>query len=371
MRPWLTSVRRVTLSVMAAAACGLGSIVPAPARAADYAPVPGDFHMAGVRFASGETLPDLRLHYWTLGTPTRNSSGHITNAIVLLHGTGGDGLSFLRQQFAGELFGPGQPLDLASHYIVMIDAIGHGGSSKPSDGLRMHFPAYDYVDMVAASHRLVTEHLGIGRIRLLFGTSMGCMNAFVWAETWPDDAAAVMPMACLPAPLAGRNRIWRSMVMTAIRKDPDWKGGDYVKQPVAGLRVAADLLFIAGSAPHQDQRRWPTRAAADSYVATAEAALPGTADANDLIYQLDASRTYDPTPGLGRITAPLLWINSADDFINPPELGIAEQLAPRIATGHFVLLPISDRTHGHGTHTWAVAWKDLMIDFLKRTAPPS
>ncbi len=375
MSPVDIAARRIARWLLAALGAVMVACAPAPnlALAAEEAPAtapaPGDVHMKDFRFASGETLPDLRLHYWTLGVPKRDAGGHVTNAVVLLHGTGGDGLSFLRPQFSGELFGPGQPLDTRSHYIIMIDAIGHGGSSKPSNGLHMRFPAYDYADMVTAAHRLVTEHLAVQRIRLLFGTSMGCMHAFVWAETYPDDVAAVMPMACLPAPIAGRNRIWRSMVISAIRHDPDWKGGEYDREPVAGLRVAADLLFIAGSAPHQDQKTWPTRAAADAFVAAGEAALPGKVDANDLIYQLDASRTYDPTAGLGRITAPLLWINSADDFINPPSLGIAEALAPRIATGRFVLLPISERTHGHGTHTWATAWKDLMVDFLQRTEP--
>jgi homoserine O-acetyltransferase len=289
--------------------------------------------------------------------------------VLLLHGTGGTGQQFLRPQFADELFGPGQPLDLASHYVVLIDDLGHGGSSKPSDGRHARFPRYDYADMVELEHRLMVEHLGVKRVRLVLGTSMGCMHAFMWGVAWPDDAAALLPLACAPTAIAGRNRVWRKMVIEAIRHDPDWKGGDYTTQPLAGLRTAADLLFIAGSAAHQNQRQWPDRASADAYVDAAEKALPGATDANDLIYQLDASRTYDPSPDLEKIRAPLVWVNSADDFINPPELMLGERFAPRLKTGRYVNLPISDLTHGHGTHTWAAAWKPMLVDLLARTEP--
>ncbi len=336
-----------------------------------YAPTPADYVIPDFKFRSGERLPALRIHYATLGQPHRNAKGRIDNAVLLLHGTGGDGRQFLRAQFADELFGSGQPLDLASHYIILIDDIGHGASSKPSDGLHAQFPHYDYADMVEAEHRLTAEHLGVARLRLVLGTSMGCMHAFLWGETFPDGADALMPLACLPSPIAGRNRLWRKMLIDAVKKDPAWQGGEYKTPPVQGLRTAADLLALAGSAPLQNQKQWPMRDAADGYVEAMDSAIASGPDANDLIYQVASSGDYDPSGGLEKITTPLAWVNSADDFINPPELGIAEKMAPRIAKGRFVLLPISDKTHGHSTHTWAAAWKDVLVDLLKRSEPTS
>jgi homoserine O-acetyltransferase len=332
-------------------------------------PREADFVMHDVRFRSGETLPTLKIHYRTLGQPRRDAAGRIDNAVLLLHGTGGAGDQFLRPQFAGELFGPGQPLDVSRWFIIMPDDIGHGASSKPSDGAHMRFPKYDYADMVEAEHALVTQGLGVDRLRLLMGTSMGCMHGFLWLEAWPQAVAAAMPMACLPAPIAGRNRLWRRMVITAIEADPAWRGGDYGSEPPAGLREAEDLLTIAGSAPHQMHKTLATNAEVDADIAGPLAKAREALDANDLIYALDASRDYDPSAGLERITAPVMWINSADDFINPPELGIAERLAPRIPRGRFVLLPVSPATHGHGTHTWAVAWKDRLIELLGESGP--
>ena len=353
-------------------AAAMGAVAQTtPAAPPAFSPATHEASFKDFRFRSGESLPSLRIRYETLGAPHKNTKGEIDNAVLLLHGTGGDGLSFMRPRFSGGMFGPGQPLDIAKFYIVMIDSIGHGGSSKPSDGLRARFPHYDYGDMVEAEHRVTTEVLGIKRLRLLFGTSMGCMHAFLWAETWPDAASAIMPMACLPVEIAGRNRVWRKMSIEAIKRDPDYKNGDYDREhpPLAGLRTAADINFIAGSAPHQDQKTWPTRDAADAFVEAREKALASAPDANDQIYFLDSSRTYNPEPDLGKITAPVLWINSDDDFINPPELGIAERLAPKIRNGRFVRLPISPKTRGHGTHSVAEAWSDLMVDFLKATAP--
>jgi homoserine O-acetyltransferase len=323
-----------------------------------------DVSIADFRFRSGETLRALRIHYRTLGEPRRDGAGRIVNAVLILHGTGGTGAQFLRPQFAGELFGPGQPLDVARWFVILPDDIGHGGSSKPSDGAHMRFPRYDYADMVDAEHALVTRGLGVERLRLLMGTSMGCMHAFMWAETWPNAVAAAMPMACLPAPIAGRNRLWRKMVIAAIEADPQWRGGDYASEPAAGVREAEDMLAIAGAAPHQMHKALATNADVDAYIEGPLAQARGALDANDLIYQLDASRDYDPSAGLERIAAPVMWINSADDFINPPELGLAERLAPRIARGRFVLLPVSPLTHGHGTHTWAAAWKDHLAELL-------
>ena len=328
----------------------------------------GDYLVHDFHFRSGETLPELRLHYRTLGTPRRDASGHVANAVMILHGTGGAGDQFLRPQFAGVLFAPGGPLDPARDFIILPDGIGHGNSSKPSDGLHARFPHYDYDDMVAAQHELLVKGLGVDHLRLILGTSMGCMHSFVWGETYPDFMDALMPLACLPVQLAGRNRMWRKMSMDAIRADPAWQGGDYKTEPMGGLRTALDLNLIAGSAPLLFQKTYPTRDAADAYLeARAEADIKG-ADANNVLYWLNASRNYDPSPDLERITARVMWINSADDFINPPELGIAERMAPRLKHGRFVLIPISDQTHGHGTHTWAAVWKGYLEELLKESA---
>ncbi|HEX8641787.1 MAG TPA: alpha/beta fold hydrolase [Allosphingosinicella sp.] len=328
-----------------------------------------DVVLRDFRFASGEALPELRLHYATLGTPRRDRSGRIVNAVMILHGTGGSGRQFLQPQFAGELFGPGQPLDLARYYVILPDNIGHGRSSKPSDGLRMRFPAYDYDDMVEAQRRLLAE-LGVGRLRLLMGTSMGCMHAFVWAEAHPDFADAMMPLACLPAEIAGHNRMWRHAAVQAIRADPAWHGGDYRDQPLQGLRTAVTILQIAGFAPLYLQRAYPDRAAAEAYIDERIARDLPSRDANDLIYQLDASRNYDPAPNLERIRVPGTWVNSADDFINPAGYGIAEAAAARMPGVRYVLIPATAETRGHSTHTWARFWKQELMDLLERTEGP-
>jgi homoserine O-acetyltransferase len=326
----------------------------------------GEVTLSDFHFRSGETLPALRIHYATLGTPHRDAAGHIDNAVMVLHGTGGSGRQFLAPQFADELYGPGQPLDISRYYIVLPDGIGHGRSSKPSDGLRMRFPHYDYADMVEAQ-RLLLGRLGVARLRLLMGTSMGCMHGFVWAESHPEMLRAAMPMACLPAEIAGRNRMWRRMAAEAIRRDPAWADGNYTAEPVQGLRAAVSLLQVAGMAPQYLQRAFPTREASDAFIVPRVEADIATRDANDLIYQLEASRTYDPLPNLERIRTPMTWVNSADDFINPPDLGIAEPAARRMPGVRFVLIPASPETRGHGTHTWARFWKGELVDLLRRT----
>jgi homoserine O-acetyltransferase len=328
----------------------------------------GDFVAHDFKFHSGESLPELRLHYRTLGKPARDAHGRATNAVLILHGTGGSGQQFLQPQFAGELFGPGQLIDTTRYFIILPDGIGHGKSSKPSDGLRAHFPQYDYDDMVLAHYRLLTEGLGVNHLRLIFGTSMGCMHSFVWGETYPDFMDALMPMACLPVQIAGRNRLWRKMVMDAIRNDPEWKGGDYATEPQQSLRAALDLLLIAGSAPLPMQKNLPTRDAADKYLDDYVKSRLGELDANDLLYQVNASRNYDPSTQLEKIKAQVMWINSADDFINPPELKIAEREVARLKNGRFVLIPASEQTHGHGTHTWAAIWKQYLQELLEKTA---
>jgi homoserine O-acetyltransferase/O-succinyltransferase len=325
-----------------------------------------DYTFKGFRFQSGETL-DLKQHYRTLGRPLRDTAGNIINAVMVLHGTGGTGAQFLVPQFADALFGAGQPLDTAKYFIILPDAIGHGGSSKPSDGARMAFPRYDYADMVTAQKRLL-DSLGIKQLRLLMGTSMGCMMGFQFGTDYPGVARAIMPLACNTVPLAGRNRLWRAIAIDAIKADPDWQGGNYTTQPVNGPKVGVALQIMASSAPVRMQAQWPTRDAADAAAVTLMAqGLAGSADANDRIYQLDASRNYNPSPNLARITVPVTWINSADDFINPPGLGLAERDAAKMPKGKFVLVPESADTRGHSTHTWAKFWQADLIELLNRS----
>ncbi|MET0273149.1 MAG: alpha/beta fold hydrolase [Phenylobacterium sp.] len=352
---------RTLLAGLAGALFAFGTAAAAPE------PTPHDLVVKDFRFRSGETLPELKLRYYTMGEPKRDASGRIVNAVLLLHGTGGSGRSLLAPQFADVLLVPGGLLDPAKYFIILPDGIGHGASSKPSDGLRARFPKYDYADMIEAQHLIVTKDLGIERLRLILGTSMGCMQAFMWGEAWPHGAQALMPLACLPVEIAGRNRVWRKMAIDAIQADPAWQGGDYRAQPMQGLRTAQDLLLVAGAAPLPMQNAQPTRDAADAWLATELPRRLASLDANDLIYQLAASRTYDPSKHLEKITAPVTWINSADDFINPPELGVAEREARRLKAGRFVLIPASAETRGHGTHTWAKLWQDELAKLLARS----
>jgi len=358
---------RIRVLAVVAACAGLTSTA-----LADPPPTPqpttGDFEIHDFRFQSGETLPELRIHYTTFGAPRRDAAGHVTNAVLIMHGTGGEGRSLIRPEFSGQLFGPGQLLDATKYYLILPDDIGHGHSSKPSDGLRAHFPHYDYADMVEAEHRLLTDGLHVDHLRLVMGTSMGCMHTFMWGEAWPDMMDALMPLACNAVQIAGRNRLWRDMEIDAIESDPDWKGGDYAAEPMRALRTAMDITIIAGSAPHQMQKALPTRDAADAFLQRVLAARLPELDANDELYAIASSRDYDPSAGLGRIKAYLMWVNSADDFINPPELGLAEQQVKEIRHGRFVLLPIGPNTHGHGTHTYAVAWKDHLAELLAESA---
>ncbi|AMY06899.1 Homoserine O-acetyltransferase [Luteitalea pratensis] len=333
---------------------------PATVTEADY--VIGDF-----RFASGEVLPQLRLHYRTVGTPQRDSSGRVRNAvIVVMHGTGGTGAQFVGPGFAGELFGAGQPLDAAKYFIVMPDAIGHGKSSKPSDGLRAKFPRYGYQDVVRAQYLLMTEGLGASRLRLVMGTSMGGMLTWVWGETYPGAMDALMPLASLPDQVSARNRAWRRVAIDAIRRDPEWKDGNYTTQP-RGLRTVAQMLWLMGSNPIIRLKQAPTLADADRVLDEYVDAYMKTGDANDILYAIEASRDYDPKPGLEKIVAPLVAINSADDIINPPELGVLEREMGRVKQGKAMVLPLSDKTVGHGTHTAAAVWKEHLVALLTAT----
>jgi homoserine O-acetyltransferase len=331
----------------------------------------GSVVLTNFRFASGDVLPELRLYYRTLGRPRRDAANVVRNAVLILHGTGGSGRGFFAPVFAGELYGPGQPLDTTTHYLILPDNIGHGRSSKPSDGLHARFPRYRYEDMVAAQYRLVRDGLHVNHLLLVMGTSMGCMHSWMWAERYPDMMDGVVPLACLPTQIAGRNRMWRKVLSADIRSDPDWQNGEYTHEP-RSLRAALELLFIVGSSPLQLQRTAPTRDSADAYVTHWLETRLADADANDLLYQVEASADYDPSPALERVAVPVLAINSADDFINPPELGLMERLIRRVTQGRYVLIPISDTTRGHGTHTVAAAWKASFAPFvgtLERARP--
>jgi homoserine O-acetyltransferase len=363
-------IRRKTQLILALAAALLFSAQPSHAQAtnvpagneANY--VIHDFH-----FKSGESLPELRIHYVTFGKPERDKDGRVTNAVLILHGTSGSSRSLLNPIFAGVLFAPGGLLDITHYYVIVPDSIGHGKSSKPSDGLHAKFPQYDYDDMVAAQHELVEKGLGVNHLRLVMGTSMGCMHSWVWGETYPDFMDALMPLACQPVQIAGRNRMFRKMTMDAIREDPDWKNGDYTAEPQESLKFAADIFILASSAPLQMQKSAPTRDDADKLLADSQKRLVAGFDANDLLYALNASRNYDPSGQLGKIQAWVMFVNSADDFINPPELGIAEREIKRVRNGRFVLIPVSDQTHGHGTHTYAAVWQEYLKELLDESKP--
>ena len=337
------------------------------ASGADYpAPVEGDYTSRDFKFASGEILPELRLHYRTIGKPEKDAQGKTTNAILIMHGTTGSGAQFIRPEFAGELFGKDQPLDATRFFIVLPDGIGHGKSSKPSDGMHAKFPRYGYIDMVEAQYRLLTEGLGVDHARLVMGTSMGGMHTWLWGELHPDFMDALMPLASLPTQISGRNRAWRRIVIDAIRNDPDWHSGDYEKQPPS-LRTAAEMLWFMSSNPVLRQKEAPTLAKTDEVLDKFVDGIVKADDANDVLYALDASRDYDPGPNLEKIRAPLLAINSADDLINPPELGIFEREIKRVPSGRAVVIPLSDQTRGHGSHTIAALWKDQLVSLLKET----
>jgi homoserine O-acetyltransferase len=366
----MRSRKNLFAAALCAALCLSFNFARADAAATAPAPEEGDYVLHDFHFASGETLPELRMHFTTIGKPRRDARGRVNNAVLILHGTGGSGRNLLNEHFAGVLFGRGQLLDTNRYYIILPDGIGHGKSSKPSDGLHARFPKYGYQDMVAAQHALVADGLQVDHLRLVMGTSMGCMHTFVWGETFPDFMDALMPLACLPVQIAGRNRLWRNLVMEAIRNDPQWAQGEYKSEPLDALRNAAGLLLIAGSAPIQMQLTLPTRDSADEFLDKFMERELADLDANDFLYAVDASHDYDPSPGLEKIKVPLIQVNSADDFINPPELGIAEREIKRVKGGRFVLLPASEQTHGHGTHTWAAVWQQYLSQLLAASQPP-
>jgi homoserine O-acetyltransferase len=342
-------------------------IAASSASAIDYpAPSEGDYTIRDFKFTSGETLPELRLHYRTLGKPEKDRQGVTRNAVLIMHGTTGSGAQFIRPEFAGELFGKDQPLDATKFFIVLPDAIGHGKSSKPSDGMHAKFPRYGYIDVVEAQYRLLSEGLGVNHARLVMGTSMGGMHTWLWGESHPDFMDALMPLASLPTQISGRNRAWRRIIIDAIRNDPDWRGGDYATQPPS-LRTTSEMLWFMSSNPILRQKEAPTLAKTDEVLDKFVAEYMKTDDANDVLYAVEASRDYDPGPNLEKIRAPLLAINSADDLINPPELGILEREIKRVPNGRAVVIPFSDKTRGHGSHTLTALWKDQLVNLLKET----
>ena len=335
--------------------------------AADYpAPAESDYTIRDFKFTSGETLPELRIHYRTLGKAEKDAQGKTTNAVLIMHGTTGSGAQFIRPEFAGELFGGGQPLDAAKFFIVLPDGIGHGKSSKPSDGMHAKFPRYGYRDMVDAQYRLLADGLGVTHARLVMGTSMGGMHTWLWGETHPDFMDALMPLASLPRQVSGRNRAWRRIIIDAIRNDPGWNGGEYpaAKGQPPSLRTAAEMLWFMSSNPLLRQKEAPTLAKTDEVLDKFVADIVKADDANDVLYALEASRDYDPGPDLEKIRAPLLAINSADDLINPPELAILEREIKRIPRGRALVMPLSEKTRGHGSHTLAALWKNELVRLL-------
>jgi homoserine O-acetyltransferase len=355
-------MRVVLLAVAAAMTCAPAAL------AEELTPTQGDVLLKDFHFRSGEVLPELRLHYRTFGQPRRDAQGVVTNAVVILHSTSGSSAQYLRPEFSGELFRAGGVLDAEQYFIVLPDSIGHGQSSKPSDGLRGRFPHYGYLDMVEAQYRLLTEGLGISHVRLVMGASMGGMHTWLWGERYPDFMDALMPLASLPIQISGRNRAWRRVTMDAIRNDPAWLGGDYAAQP-PGLRTAVSMLYLMGSNPTLRQQEAPTLAQSDAALEGWLDRVMPSFDANDLLYQVAASYDYDPGPGLEKISKPLVAVNSADDLINPPELGILEREIVRVAHGRAIVVPLGPDTRGHGTHTIARVWQAHLADLLAASSP--
>lgn len=334
------------------------ALASAPVAAADYPkPVEGDWTAKAFKLHTGEVMPEVRLHYTTVGDPRGQP-------VLMLHGSSQSGGAMLTPAFAGELFGPGQPLDATKYYVILPDGLGHGKSTKPSDGLRAKFPKYDYADMVDAHYRLLTEGLGIKHVRLVMGNSMGGMHVWLWGEKYPGFMDALVPMACQPTPMAARNWMMRRMIIDSVRNDPDWHGGDYTTQP-KGVKAAAVFFGIATSGGTLAYAKLaPTRAAADRML-DERLAAPFTADANDYMYQWEASGDYDPTPSLSRIAARVLLINSADDERNPPETGLTEAAMKQVKNGSLYLIPASTETRGHGTTGNAKFYAKQLAAFLQ------
>lgn len=362
--------RFLCLAGLLAAAFTLSAQQPLPrAHQPSWPTTEGDFVIHNFRFADGEVLPSLRLHYTTLGHLEKNAAGVAANAVLIIHGTGGTGHQFLSPIFAGPLYGPGEPLDLRNHYIILPDLIGHGKSSKPSDGLRAKFPHYGYHDMIRATYDLLTRHLGVNHLRLVMGTSMGGMQSWMWPEMYPTFMDASMPLASEPAQIAGRNRWYRRMVMDSITQAPGYDGGNYKVEPY--FDGAFYALMIMVSSPKDMRRRMPTEALADQGFTSAIERYRKREDANDMLYQFAASSDYNPALQLGNIQCYLMAVNSADDQVNPPDIDamVLEPAIKQVKHGQFILIPDGPDTHGHGTHTYANVWKKYLVELLNESAP--
>ncbi|UMY18460.1 alpha/beta fold hydrolase [Methylobacterium organophilum] len=356
-------MKRVFRMVGAALAGGwlCGAVAAAPAAYPNQKE--GDLVVKDFRFAGGGSLPEAKLHYTTLGTPHRDETGEIDNAVLALHGTTGTGKAFLVPTLGLELFGPGAPLDAEKYFVILPDGIGRGGSSKPSDGLRARFPRYGYADVVEGQYRVVTEGLGIKHLRLVLGTSMGGMQAWMWAERYPGMMDLVMPVASQPIPVSGRNALWRRLLIEGIRTDPEWKGGDYEKQPSRFGKILPIFNIMTESVLGL-QKDAPTNAGAQALYDKLAAAYENKADANDWLYWFDSSFDYDPYPQLDRITARVLAVNFADDELNPPQLDVMNGAIAKVKEARFVLVPTSPDTHGHQSLRYANLWKGYLAEFL-------
>jgi len=337
--------------------------------AANYpTPQEGDFIVRDFQFKSGEVLPELNLHYTTIGTPLRDQAGIVRNAVLLLHGTTGSRQFFLRPQFSDVLFGPGQPLDATRYFIILPDSIGHGKSSKPSDSLRARFPHYNFEDMVVAQYRLVTEKLGINHLRLVMGVSMGGSHTWLWGTKYADFTDDIVPLGALPVEIAGQNRMWRRLVIDAVRNDPAWKNGEYTSPP-PGLVPALQVFFFMIRSRQQLQTQAPTAVAADQMLDKFVQGMLPQIDANDFLYQWESMRDYNPWPDLEKIQARVLAITFADDQESPPELGIVESAMKRIKRGQAVLIPASDKTLGHITFTLTELWRQYLAELMAGSTP--
>jgi homoserine O-acetyltransferase/O-succinyltransferase len=324
----------------------------------------GEFIVKDFRFHVGKVLTELRLHYVTLGAPHRNSSGDIDNAVLLLHTTGGDTTELLRPSFSA-LYGSGQPLDLNKFYVIIPDAIGCGKSSKPSDGLRARFPHYGYEDMVAAQHRLVTERLGVTHLRLVVGLSMGAMHTWLWGERYPEMMDGLMPISGLPVETGGRNRLWRHAVVEAIRHDPEWKNGNYERQPGLLAHILPLAAVVTGN-PVRQYEKYPTRAAADAWYEQSAKTFYERLDTNDVLYRLDASSDYNPAPDLEKIKAKLLLIVFDDDQINSPEFAMLDREMPRVKNGKYAIVHTGKEGNGEGEDNINVKlWQSYLQDFVR------
>ncbi len=359
----LVGAAKSTAALLPLVAFGVTSVAAEIAPPAYPGQAEGDFVVRDFKFQNGETLPELKLHYMTLGTPRKDAAGRIVNAVLLLHGTSSSGKTFLSPSFAGQLFGSGQPLDAAKYYLVLPDGIGRGGSSKPSDGLKAKFPRYGYNDVVEGQYRLVKEGLGIDHLKLVLGTSMGGMQSWIWGERYSDMMDAIVPIASQPVEISGRNLLWRRLVSEAIRNDPEWRGGDYTTQPRNFSRLLP-IVYLMAESPVRMQEIAPTRAKANDLYDQLVANYAKTVDANDYLYWFESSYDYNPSPDLEKITAKVMAINFADDEINPPELGIMEKQIARMKEAKLVMIPASAGSHGHASLIQAALWKSYLAEFL-------